>query len=171
MQLDEAQQWIGAQDSVRLRFADSHVRLDGPEGERVLPAIEEPFPDYRVILDDLPEARTRVIAPRGLLLAALGNDPKARLDLAVDGGLSIRSSADPGTAVTVPADIVGAPAAISFQFTTLHPALASGVGPDVMLQISRPDLPVVVRSADDGEFTILAMPVKAPIPSRRQGEP
>ena len=169
--LDEARQWIGAQDSVQLRFADSHVRLDGPGGERVLPTIEEPFPDYRVILEDLPEVRTRVVAPRGLLLAALGNDPEARLDLAVDGGLSIRSSAHPGTAVTVPADIVGASAAISFQFTTLRPALVSSVGPDVMLQISRPDLPVVVRSADDGEFTTLAMPVKAPIPSSRQGEP
>jgi hypothetical protein len=112
-----------------------------------------------------------VVAPRGLLLSALGNDPGVRLDLVVDGDLSIRSSVRQKTAVTVPADIIGEPVAISFQFTTLHPALVAGVGPDVMLEISRPNLPVVVRSADDGDFTTLAMPVKATTLSRHQGEP
>lgn len=51
--------------------------------------------------------------------------------------------------------------AISFQFTTLYTALTASIGPDVMLQISRPDLPVVVRSADDTDFTTMVMPVKA----------
>lgn len=57
-----------------------------------------------------------------------------------------------------------------FPFATLYPALAASVGPDVMLQISQPDLPVVVRSADGGDFTTLAMPVKAGTPSGHQGE-
>lgn len=168
--LDEARQWIGEQDSVQLRFADSHVRLGGPGGERRLSTIQETFPAYRVVLDGLPEVLTRVVAPRGLLLAALGDDPQARLDLVVGGDLSIRSSAHHKTVIAVPADITGGPVAISFQFATLYPALAASVGPDVMLQISQPDLPVVVRSADGGDFTTLAMPVKAGTPFGHQGE-
>ncbi|MFK3979927.1 MerR family transcriptional regulator [Micromonospora sp. NPDC050397] len=164
-ELDRARPWIGEQDSVRLHLAESRLRLDAPGGERTLPAIGETFPAYRVVLDDLPETPTRVVAPRRLLLAALGDDPRARLDLAVGDDLTVRSSVRDRPAVTVPADVVGGPVAISFQFTTLHPAVQAGVGPDVMLQIGRPDLPVVVRSADDGDFTTLAMPVRATAPS------
>ncbi|UWP87510.1 MerR family transcriptional regulator [Dactylosporangium fulvum] len=166
--LDDARRWIGAQDSVELRFGDAHVRLAGPGGERRLSTIEEPYPSYRVVLEELPEPLTRVVAPRGLLLSAIGDDPEARLDLAVDGGLTIRSSAGHEPAA-VPADVAGEPVAISFMFSTLHPALTAGVGPDVMLRISRPDLPVVVRSADDGDLTTLVMPAKAATPHGHRG--
>ncbi|GAA0402120.1 MerR family transcriptional regulator [Microbispora corallina] len=159
--LNEARPWIDEQARVRLRFTGTHVRLDGPGGERILPAVEETFPAYRAVLDDLPGPVTRVVAPRGPLLRALGHDPEARLDLVVDGALRIRSSARHDRSVAIPADITGEPLAVSFTFTTLHPALTAGIGPDVMLQISRPDLPVVVRSADDSDLTTLVMPVKA----------
>lgn len=159
--LEETRQWIGEQASVQLRFTDTQVRVEGPGGERVLPTIDETFPAYRIILENLPTPVTQVVAPRGLLLQALGNDPDARLDLAVDDGLRIRSSARHEPAVAVPADITGESLAISFQFTTLYPALTASIGPDVMLQISRPDLPVVIRSADDTDFTTMVMPVKA----------
>ncbi|MEV0731852.1 MerR family transcriptional regulator [Polymorphospora sp. NPDC050346] len=169
--LEDARPWIGAQASIRLRLADSHVRLDGPGGERLLPTIDGTYPSYRVVLDDPPEPLTRVVAPRERLLAALGDDPRARLDLLVGNGLTITSSAHDRPSVTVPADTTGEPVAISFRFTTLHPALSASVGPDVMLQITRPHRPVVVRSADDGDFTTLAMPVKATTPPAPQGEP
>ncbi|MGW0916640.1 hypothetical protein ACWD1Z_33680, partial [Streptomyces sp. NPDC002784] len=41
----------------------------------------------------------------------------------------------------------------------LAPALEASVGPDVLLEISAADRPVVVRSADQGSFTTLVMPV------------
>lgn len=40
------------------------------------------------------------------------------------------------------------------------PALEAGVGPDVLLEIAAPDRPVLVRSADQGSFTTLVMPVR-----------
>jgi DNA polymerase III sliding clamp (beta) subunit (PCNA family) len=45
-------------------------------------------------------------------------------------------------------------------------ALDAGVGPDVLLEVSSPTRPVVVRSADQGSFTTLVMPVQdAPGPA------
>ncbi|WP_212818180.1 MerR family transcriptional regulator [Polymorphospora rubra] len=169
-QLNRVRQWIGDQESVRLRFADPHLRLDAPGGERLLPTIDGTFPSYRVVLDDLPETLTRIVAPREALVTALGGDPRASLDLLVGDDLTVRPSVH-DTTVTVPADITGPPVAVSFRFTTLHPALSASVGPDVMLQISRPDKPVVVRSADDGDFTTLVMPVRATTPPAPRGEP
>ncbi|WP_251050271.1 hypothetical protein [Streptomyces sp. ISL-86] len=48
---------------------------------------------------------------------------------------------------------------IGFDPAVLAPALEASVGPDVLLEISAADRPVVVRSADQGSFTTLVMPV------------
>ncbi|MER6998612.1 transcriptional regulator, partial [Streptomyces sp. NPDC000410] len=48
---------------------------------------------------------------------------------------------------------------IGFDPAVLAPALDAGVGPDVLLEISGPAEPVLVRSADQGSFTTLVMPV------------
>ncbi|MFI5910657.1 MerR family transcriptional regulator [Dactylosporangium sp. NPDC051541] len=190
--LEGARAWIAAQDSVQVRSGDGRVSLGGP----VLPTIAEPYPDYRVVLEQLPEPVTRVVAARQPLLRALGEDPAARLDLFVDNGLRVRSSTPssdsatrssassvrsgdsstrssassvrlgdsstrPGDgAVAVPAEVWGEPLVVSFRFTTLYPAVAAGVGPDVLLRLGPPGLPVVVCSADDSDFTTLAMPCK-----------
>ncbi|WP_405147048.1 MerR family transcriptional regulator [Nocardia salmonicida] len=47
---------------------------------------------------------------------------------------------------------------IHFAVTTLYPAVATAVGPDVMLDLIAPDQPVLIRSADDGDLSTLAMP-------------
>ncbi|WP_063006463.1 MerR family transcriptional regulator [Nocardia salmonicida] len=49
---------------------------------------------------------------------------------------------------------------IHFAVTTLYPAVATAVGPDVMLDLIAPDQPVLIRSADDGDLSTLAMPRK-----------
>ncbi|MFH9868201.1 hypothetical protein ACH4NT_19260 [Streptomyces lydicus] len=49
---------------------------------------------------------------------------------------------------------------IAFDPAVLLPALEAGVGPDVLLEIASVELPVVVRSADQGSFTTLVMPVR-----------
>jgi hypothetical protein len=60
--------------------------------------------------------------------------------------------------VRLPASVTGAPLRLSFQRRTLRPAVLSSVGPDVLLEMTRADAPVLVRSADDGTFTTVAMP-------------
>ncbi|MFJ2554479.1 MULTISPECIES: MerR family transcriptional regulator [unclassified Streptomyces] len=51
------------------------------------------------------------------------------------------------------------PLRIGFDPAVLAPALEASVGPDVLLEISAVTEPVVVRSADQGSFTTLVMPV------------
>lgn len=166
VQLDGARQWIGDQEHLRLEYGDSCVQLTGPGGQRRLATVAGAFPAYRIVLDGLPEVRTRVVAPRDLLLDAIADDPQVRLDCVVNADLTVTSSSRRGTPRAVPADITGAPVAINFRAATLYPALTvASIGPDVMLQISQPHLPAVVRCADDGDITTVVMPVAASPPS------
>ncbi|MFE1591624.1 MerR family transcriptional regulator [Nocardia sp. NPDC058705] len=58
----------------------------------------------------------------------------------------------------LPATITGPSMTLHFTVTTLYPAAAGAVGPDVMLDLIASDLPVLVRSADDGALSTLTMP-------------
>lgn len=165
VQLDRARPWIGDQEHLRLEYGDSCVQLTGPGGQRRLATVAGAFLAYRIVLDGLPEVRTRVVAPRDMLLAAIADDRQVRLDCVVNADLTVTSSAPRGRPRAVPADITGAPLAISFRAATLYPALAASIGPDVMLQISQPHLPAVLRCADDGDLTTVVMPVAASPPS------
>jgi DNA-binding transcriptional MerR regulator len=138
---------------------DALVLADGAEERRVA-GIAGAFPDYTMVLDGLGAPRTRVITDRTALGAAL----EARADAAYArlGGtpdeLRIRAGAHPEAAL--PAVRTGAPLDIAFAPAVLAAALSAGVGPDVLLEIASPAEPVVVRSADQGTFTTLAMPVR-----------
>ncbi|MGW6700831.1 DNA polymerase III subunit beta family protein [Nocardia sp. NPDC055049] len=69
--------------------------------------------------------------------------------------------AEPGAARHIPQATVTGPAmTIHFAVTTLYPAVATAVGPDVMLDLIAPDQPVLIRSADDGDLSTLAMPCR-----------
>ncbi|MFF2084249.1 MerR family transcriptional regulator [Nocardia sp. NPDC058176] len=61
---------------------------------------------------------------------------------------------------SLPAVITGPAITIHFAVTTLYPAVAAAVGPDVMLDLIAPDLPAGIRSADDGDLFTLAMPCR-----------
>ena len=56
-------------------------------------------------------------------------------------------------------EVIGSGAArLGFTAGLLAAALEASVGPDVLLEITAQDRPVVVRSADQGTFTTLVMP-------------
>ncbi|MEU4647091.1 MerR family transcriptional regulator [Nocardia fluminea] len=86
----------------------------------------------------------------------------------VDVGASASASAsatceepEPAAARHIPRATATGPAmTIHFAVTTLYPAVATAVGPDVMLDLIAPDQPVLIRSADDGDLSTLAMPRK-----------
>ena len=110
------------------------MRIDG----RSCRTIAGPYPDYRVVFDGLGEPRTRLILATADILATLEAQSTASFDIVIDG--------DPNRS--------------HFAADTLARALGAGIGPDVMLDITAPDQPVVVRSATDGDFTTLVMPTK-----------
>ncbi|UZJ30430.1 MerR family transcriptional regulator [Streptomyces endophytica] len=62
--------------------------------------------------------------------------------------------------VRLKAVLTGRALRIAFDPAVLVPALEAGVGPDVLMEIVSADRPVVVRSADQGSFTTLVMPVR-----------
>ncbi|MEU6864417.1 MerR family transcriptional regulator [Streptomyces sp. NPDC046876] len=126
---------------------------------RLLP---EEFPDYRLMLASLGEVTSRATVSKDLLLRALEEQPGGRVALHVaDHAVNVASAdvAHPG--IPLPATATGRPLQIWFELTTLYPAVSTAIGPDVLLDLRGHDQPVTIRSADRGDLTTLAMPIKS----------
>lgn len=95
------------------------------------------------------------VAGRSAACAGTGGGPVSGT---AAGGTASTASDAPGT-VRLGAICSGPPLRIAFDPATLIPALEAGVGPDVLLEVSTATHPVIVRSADQGSFTTLVMPV------------
>ncbi len=119
--------------------------------------LEGEYPDYRTMLAALPPARTRVVTRRDELFAVAEGpvDDTVRL---VGASGQLTASVRDGPPQAVAARVDGPDVTLTFRRGNLLAALETAVGPDVMLDISAPDLPVVFRSATDGDLTTLAMP-------------
>ncbi|APE34506.1 hypothetical protein BOX37_11675 [Nocardia mangyaensis] len=134
----------------------------------------EVFPDYRAMLAALPPARTRVVLARASFLAALeeSGSPVIVLHLTPPHTVTLAdcfpdrstlttfAQSHTTTGRTLSATITGPSVTIHFAVTALYPAVATAVGPDVMLDLIAPDLPARIRSADDGDLFTLAMPCR-----------
>ncbi|MEU8760087.1 MerR family transcriptional regulator [Streptomyces sp. NPDC048659] len=175
--LIEFGRWAARVHEVTLQVGPDGARARGGTESRVLVTADDPFPAYREMLAALAPPQYRVIVDRLALRAAVGSHAgAARIALSFADDELVVSRADhsgtgPGSgsrsgsgsspgSVTLPAvcheDL---PRRIGFDPAVLGPALEAGVGPDVLLEISAVDQPVVVRSADQGSFTTLVMPV------------
>lgn len=118
-------------ESVTISLGDD-MRIDG----RSCRTIAGPYPDYRIVFDGLGTPKARLVLATADILATLEAQSTASFDIVIDGDAK----------------------KIHFAADTLARALGAGIGPDVMLDITAPDQPVVVRSATDGDFTTLVMP-------------
>ncbi|MFJ3980009.1 MerR family transcriptional regulator [Streptomyces sp. NPDC090021] len=146
---------------VRLEAVTNGIwfRMPDQEGRhcRLLP---EEFPDYRLMLDSLGEVTTRATVAKDLLLRAMEEQPGERVALQVaDHAVTVASADDEHPGMTLPATATGRPLRICFDLTTLHPAVSTAIGPDVLLDLRGHDQPVTIRSADRGDLTTLAMPI------------
>ncbi|MFF8786612.1 MerR family transcriptional regulator [Streptomyces sp. NPDC015125] len=150
------------------------------------------FPDYRLLMAGLEAVRCRLIVDRvGLRDAVAGRAGAVSLSVgAVHGEPDGAGAADPDTAGDAmryePGQVLevagggrepvrmrtvrtGPRLRIAFDPAVLVPALEAGVGPDVLLEITSADRPVVVRSADQGSFTTWVMPVRMCAAADRAG--
>lgn len=110
------------------------------------------FPDYAAMLAALPAARTRVVVARDALLDVVEDESVETLRCVV---------ASPAISLgerRIAARVTGPDVELWFRHGILRSAVATSVGPDLMLDISAADQPVVIRSATDGDLTTLAMP-------------
>lgn len=168
-------EWAATVDGDDLRFALPEIRREhrvhleaGPNdvrfraGDDTAPTcrvLSEPFPDHQALLVSLPTARTRVVTSKSTLIHALENQREPYLRLCVSDGSIIVSARRTGERTRVPAVITGPNVELAFGFTTLHPAVSTALGPDVMIDIGDTTDPIVIRSADNGDLTTLAMTV------------
>lgn len=166
-----AMTWSATVDGDELRSAageirrGSRIRIEAtPHGvwlrnsdreDRYCRILDAEFPEYRRLLASLGEVTTRASIAKEPLLRALeeGSGEHVTLDVTgagvrVDGVRLVPGRAD------------GPDLRISFALTTFYPAVSTAIGPDVLLDLRGPDLPVTVRSADRGDLTTVAMPVK-----------
>lgn len=147
---------------VRVEAVPHGVRLRMPEREdrhcRILP---EEFPDHQLMLASLGEVTTRATVSKDQLLRALEEHPGEHLTLHItDHSVSVRPPNDEHPGNPLSATVTGEDLQIRFEMTTLYPAVSTAIGPDVMLDLRGRHQPVTIRSADRGDLTTLAMPIK-----------
>jgi DNA polymerase III sliding clamp (beta) subunit (PCNA family) len=131
---------------------DGGLTLVRGDEARVLRVVDAEYPAYEQILDGLTPPACRVVVDRVALLDALAGQDVVALDIDAE---SLRIGDE------VKLDAIGTGAVrIGFTASLLAAALEASVGPDVLLEIGEPARPVVVRSADQGTFTTLVMPVR-----------
>ncbi|MEV6284284.1 MerR family transcriptional regulator [Kribbella sp. NPDC051770] len=147
--LTNLSRWLAAADTVDLQ-AGAALTLTTPTESRSLTAVDAEYPAYQAILEGLEPPVTRVIVDRTSLADHLGTDETV--------ALSINPQALSIDTTSIDAITTGPALEITFTTRLLAEALATGVGPDVLLEIHAPDRPVVIRSADQGTFTTLVMP-------------
>ncbi|HWD80626.1 MAG TPA: MerR family transcriptional regulator [Kribbella sp.] len=150
-ELAAASRWVAAGDVVRVEV-DGGLRLVRGDEVRELPTVDAEYPAYQQILEGLAPPVCRVVVDRLQLLTALEGREVVAFDIDAD---ELRIGDE------VRLDAIGSGSArIGFTASLLAAALEASVGPDVLLEICEQSRPVVVRSADQGTFTTLVMPVR-----------
>ncbi|MCZ4521165.1 hypothetical protein O4220_21850 [Rhodococcus ruber] len=139
---------VTATGTLVLTATDDAMVIDSDGARTEVDPVDGEFPDWRAIMDGLAPTVTRVVLRRDFV--------------PLDGG-TIRMTAGPNgvsvDGVPVPAQVTGSESVVFFDAAVLQAAVASAVGPDLMLDIAAPDQPMLVRSALDGALTTLVMPV------------
>jgi DNA polymerase-3 subunit beta len=148
--------------SVRIDATDQAIHfLSAERDDRHCRLLTESFPDYRLMLADLPPVTTRVEVRKGSLQRALEECAADEVVLRVgDNDVTVMGSNPDGRAA-ITAQVTGPAIDIRFEMTTFYPAVTTAIGADLLLDLRAPDLPVTIRSADHGDLTTLAMPIRA----------
>ncbi|MFJ4775885.1 MerR family transcriptional regulator [Streptomyces sp. NPDC088762] len=143
--------------------AGAPLTVRHPGGSREVPVTPGEYPAYRDVLGAMRPPVHRVVVDRAALLAALdgcGDAPAIAVELGRDR-LLVAGAVLPALRAE------DEPVRIGFDPAVLAPALEASVGPDVLLELFDPPRPVLVRSADQGSFTTLVMPVALPAAGHR----
>lgn len=149
--------WSAPQDTVTLTLEGRGIRAEAHTDACSLPIREGDYPAYQSIVQQLPPPTTRVLLTRAPLREALCDG-----DLTEVIALTLRSEGawlDP-PGMRMEGIVTGDPLRVGFSRELLLAVLDAGVGPELLLELSEPDQPVLVRSADQGTFTTLVMPCR-----------
>lgn len=134
-----------------ITVADGAVSLTGAVKAEAAP-VPASYPDYQSVLDT-PVGVTSVTTDPALLAAALADHTEPVTLVVSDAGVAIDDSDHIESTHTGPQQ------SVLLNPAYLRDALAATVGRDVVIDIADPLRPLVIRSADDGTFTTLVMPI------------
>jgi DNA polymerase III sliding clamp (beta) subunit (PCNA family) len=146
--------------TVRLHVAGERAELElGDERQLLGTAQAFFFPDYRSIVDGLGPVAARAMVDRRALLELLVDGELPPVVEISMGGDELRCTAPNGAGVVALPAICTGEIRVGFATSVLAAAVDSSIGTDVLLEVTAPGCAVVVRSADQGAFTTLAMPI------------
>ncbi len=169
--LSKLARWAARHDEVHLCVAEDAVTLTAGDDREVLPTVNADFPDYHAILAALAPPVTRAIVDRPGLLGRLVNGELPPTVVLVVGHDQVRIEVPDGADIRFEAVCTGPPMRIGFTVSLLAAALDASVGPDVLLEFAAPSRAVIIRSADQGTFTTLAMPIRLDAEPDSDGAP
>lgn len=157
---------LPAQGDLDVGVVDDHLVARSGQREVRRRVAAATFPAYEAVLQlghaDPSDGRpAQVVVDRGALLAALERLADADADavlLSARAGELALVRRDEHAAV--PSRYAGPPVDVALDPTFARDAVAAAVGPDVAVEITDALAPVVFRSADDGTYTTLLMPVR-----------
>lgn len=136
---------------VTITVTGSTVALTGAVEAEANP-VPASYPDYQSVLDTPPGVTTVTADPTALVAALSDHTEPVTLDVS-NAGVTIND------ADRIKSTHTGPPQSVLVNPAYLRDALASTVGRDVVVDIVDPLRPLVIRSADDGTFTTLVMPI------------
>ncbi|WP_446663641.1 DNA polymerase III subunit beta family protein [Flexivirga sp. B27] len=154
--------FAAAHDRLRLRVTVGGATLTADDDELVLDLVDAQFPSYHSVLSSLPPSAGRVTVDRARLAEELLDLRDAEVVVLSTGPehLDVRIDGDQH-GVRLSAICTGERLAAAFRPTLLLGALEVSIGPEVLLELpAQVGGPVVVRSADQGTFTTVVMPVR-----------
>ncbi|MDA8289956.1 MAG: MerR family transcriptional regulator [Actinomycetota bacterium] len=151
----------GAGGVVRIRQTPGGA-MEAEVGGRLMHLVTaaEPFPDYEALLAGLPGGHRGVVS-RHALVNAVASERGAAATLVLGGdGLRVRGGAH-GRDELVGGFWDGPALSITVNPVFVSEALASLVGPDVIIEASDALRPIVLRSADDSALSVWTMPIRS----------
>lgn len=137
---------------------DLHLTVSGPGGDQTAALLRAEYPTYERLLGTESAAHVITVGRDQLIKAMSGSGDVERLRLGLRAGELV---------VDIPAGPVRLDASYSGDGVDLviNPrfvlfAAEASVGPEIVIEANEPLKPVLFRSADDGTFVCLVMPIK-----------
>jgi len=144
---------------VAIGVADGVLSVRGSGLELCCSVIPIDFPDYEPVLKASAGLATTVVADREELIALLEFfEGDGTIEVASAGSELVATRAD--TVRRVAVEITGSDARVAINPRFAADAVSQAVGPEVVIEIHDPLHPLTFRSADDGTYTSMLMPVR-----------
>ena len=170
--LKELGRLLGSAETVTICLGERNVSFEVDGVRLISQLLDGKFPDYENLLPKTPDSHpNRLTIEREVFLDALRrvgllskdakDSKKIRLDIKADSVELIAESFDIGTAdEVVEARHVGEELEIAFNAEYLKTGIESAPTDEVVIEIARPNSPVLIKGVGSEDFLYLLMPIR-----------